>query len=153
MNNSDRPEFHVWRAMVYRCTDPSCHAWKNYGGRGIRVCDRWLGPDGFDNFFSDMGPRPEGKSESGRALYSIDRHPDNDGDYTPDNCRWATPSEQNRNQRGSLSFEAIAAIRELADLGVGRAALAKTFGVRLERVYRIASNDKLLAALAADRNR
>lgn len=85
-----RPEYAALRDAVQRCTNPNNHAFDRYGGRGIRVCRRWSGPNGFDYFYADMGPRPEG--------HSLDRI-DNDGDYEPDNCRWTTTSRQNRNTR------------------------------------------------------
>lgn len=80
--------YRSWLAMRVRCTDPKHHAWKNYGGRGITVCDRWM--ESFENFYADMGDRP-----SGRSLDRVD----NDGNYEPGNCRWATRSEQARNKR------------------------------------------------------
>lgn len=74
--------------MRQRCLNPNDQKYKDYGGRGIKICKRWL--DSFEHFLADMGPKPKGKS--------IDRR-DNDGDYTPKNCHWATPLEQRHNQR------------------------------------------------------
>lgn len=94
----NRAIYAIYNSMKQRCFNPNTRSYKNYGGRGITVCDRWLGKNGFRNFLKDMGERPEGKTKSGRALYSIDRI-DNDGNYEPDNCRWATPHEQGLNTR------------------------------------------------------
>jgi hypothetical protein len=82
-----------WKEMKKRCANPNQKYWKNYGGRGIRVCDRWL--NSFENFLADMGERPEGTS--------IDRYPNNDGNYEPGNCRWATRKQQRANRRDSQS--------------------------------------------------
>jgi hypothetical protein len=83
------PCYTVWWSMISRCTYPKLSNYKYYGGRGIKVCDRWRygqdGKSGFECFRDDMGPRPDG--------HSIERD-DNDRDYEPSNCRWATHSEQ-----------------------------------------------------------
>jgi len=81
-------EYKAWELMLYRCRNPRCHAYKNYGGRGIRVCGRWLD---YGAFLADVGRAP-GKE------YSLDRV-NNDGHYEPGNVRWATWNEQARNRR------------------------------------------------------
>lgn len=93
----DTPERRVWTGIKTRCFNSNEKAWKFYGGRGITVCDRWLGEEGFSNFFEDMGPRPSSK-------HSIERD-DVNGHYEPGNCRWATPREQHRNKRNTLKIE------------------------------------------------
>jgi hypothetical protein len=84
------PTYLIWKGMRQRCLDPRAKKYPLYGGRGVSICERWSGEHGFENFLADMGERPPG--------LSIDRI-DPDGDYEPQNCRWATASEQRRNQR------------------------------------------------------
>lgn len=87
---SESREYEIWCGIKKRCHDKKCTRYSDYGGRGIKVCDRWL--HSFENFLADMGPCPSKK-------HSIDRFPDNDGNYEPGNCRWATGLEQGRNCR------------------------------------------------------
>lgn len=94
---SHTPEYHAWRNMISRCNDPWHASFHDYGGRGITVCERWLGDDGFKNFYADVGVRTT-------PLHSLDRS-DNDGNYEPGNVKWATRDEQNRNQRRSVVVE------------------------------------------------
>lgn len=96
-----RPIYRVWNTMIRRCTNPKCDMYHNYGGRGIKVCDRWLDKNkGFVNFWNDMGPRPV--DEKGRP-YQIDRINPN-GDYCPENCRWASIVDNANNKTNNFTF-------------------------------------------------
>lgn len=107
---SDSPEAFAWSSMRQRCTNPKDPGYKNYGARGITVCDRWL--NSFEAFYADMGPRPPG--------CSIDRT-NNDGPYSPENCRWvprvAQANNKRRNRRltlGGRTYTVAEAARKFA---------------------------------------
>ena len=117
---SKSPTYTSWALMKQRCYNENDVAYDDYGGRKIQVCERWR--NSFEAFQSDMGDRPS-------LLHSIDRYPDKDGDYEKSNCRWATPSQQNRNRRSNvlLTFQGkTMCISEWAEfIGLPRKTLEK----------------------------
>lgn len=100
---SKTPEYKAWQEMLQRCLNPVCTSYKNYGGRGITVCQQWRD---FYCFILDMGKRPSPK-------HSLDRKM-NDRGYYPDNCRWATRSQQQQNKRNTRFVEYDGKIVSLA---------------------------------------
>ena len=111
---SKTPEYQAWNNMKNRCFNPNHKAYSDYGGRGIAVCDRWK--NSFENFLADMGTKPSTK-------HSIDRI-NNDGDYSPKNCRWATKAEQQNNQRSNRLITIACVTLNIAqwtkEMGFGR---------------------------------
>lgn len=85
-------EYRAWMSMRHRCLNPRDLDFASYGGRGIKICERWRRRGGFANFISDIGRKPKGR-------FSLDRYPNNDGDYEPGNVRWATDKQQANNRR------------------------------------------------------
>lgn len=101
---SQSPEYETWSGMIKRCENPRFKSFHLYGGRGIKVCRRWR--MSFENFLADMGIRPSQK-------HSLDRI-DVNGNYCPENCRWATATEQLRNMRGNVVLRLDGTNRSLA---------------------------------------
>lgn len=101
------PEYTAWQLMKRRCDTPTCKQYNDYGGRGIKVCERWL--HSFENFLEDMGRRPT-------KYHSLDKYPDNNGNYEKSNCRWATRKEQNSNKRNNILFNYNGEIITAAEL-------------------------------------
>jgi hypothetical protein len=147
-----QPEYYAWNAMKQRCSNPRNASFKNYGGRGISVCARWA--ESFEAFIADMGPRPKG--------LTIDRL-NNDGNYEPSNCRWATREQQIANSRKAtgvrhgtktspywerakgeqqaqavLTAPQVLEIRLRAARGERPTAIARAFGVTSQNVNAIA---------------
>lgn len=114
LGGKELPEHYIWRSMRDRCCNPNHKAYRYYGGRGITVCDRWMQ---YEHFLADMGTRPS-------RAYSLDRIDNNKG-YSPENCRWATHSEQQRNKTKTRYYtngEFTGTLGQCAEyLGISRA--------------------------------
>lgn len=136
--SGDSPEYAVWLGMKSRCSNPTDKDYPAWGGRDIAVCERWR--TSFDAFLSDMGPRPS-------VEHSIDRFPDNDGNYEPGNCRWATKLEQGEARRDLLPVTVDGVLYP------SRAAACRVYGVSQTVAHaRIASGiDPATAVSTAER--
>jgi len=111
------PEYKVWVGMKRRCENPKAANYPRYGGRGIRVCQRWL--DSFEAFLDDMGKRPDGNHQIGRI--------DTTKGYEPGNCRWVTVGEQAKNRRNTLVVEAYGRTMPVSDW-------AREYGVKSTQI-------------------
>lgn len=136
MTKHSHPLYGIWHSMKQRCLNPADMAFPHYGGRGITVCDRWMD---FTSFVSDMGERPHG--------YSLDRI-DNNGPYSPDNCRWATWREQQRNKRNNIYVMFLGRRVLLMDLAQQNGVIPATALARYKKGYPM---DVVLSARALPR--
>jgi len=113
-------EYETWKRIIQRTTNSKRPDFHLYGARGIRVCERWR--SSFSAFLQDMGQRPS-------DTHSIDRYPDNDGNYEPGNCRWALPGEQAANTRSvrwiTINGQKVTLTRAASEIGVAQATLSK----------------------------
>lgn len=112
----------TWAGMIQRCTNKKAAGYHSYGGRGIKVSPRWMK---FENFFADMGDKPDGLT-----LERID----NDGDYEPSNCRWATMAEQSANKRGTVWFDHRGHLRTALDIAAAGNIHRQTLISRVEKL-------------------
>ncbi len=106
--NNKNAEYRTWQGIKKRCYNPKGHNYNLYGGRGIIMCDRWL--ENFSNFLKDMGFRPS-------VLHSIDRI-NNNGNYEPSNCRWATKTEQQNNKSSNVRIRCNGSFMSIAEAAV-----------------------------------
>ena len=120
------PEYAAWISMIARCYDQNARRYEYYGGKGIKVCERWLGS--FADFLADMGRKPGQE-------YSIDRWPNNKGDYEPENCRWATSREQRRNTTVNVFLTFDDRMLCVADWAVELGTNKSTIYRRVQRGY------------------
>lgn len=117
--------YKTWKEMRQRCNNPNNDKWQWYGGRGIKVCERWAS---FENFLADMGERPENKT--------LDRI-DNNADYEPGNCRWITQLEQTRRQEKNKLRDGVSeALKKDRLLGMSYRALGKKYGISATTAHR-----------------
>lgn len=114
-------EYMIWASMRQRCYNPKSSAFKDYGQRGITVCERW---NLFENFIEDMGPRPQGMT--------LERK-DNSQGYNPDNCKWATRAENNGNKRNNIWLESNGVTMIASEWAALAAVSYRTFLKRINR--------------------
>jgi len=121
-------EYRSWGQMIQRCTNPNNPVYKHYGGRGIKVCERWR--NSYNSFLEDMGRRPT-------PTHTLDRIK-NDLDYCPENYKWSTRKEQSFNRRNTiLTKEKVLEIRTLHNEGMSQANIAKKYNLRRDTIYKI----------------
>jgi len=121
-------EFTSWRLMLDRCKNPHNNRYRIYGGRGISVCERWV--HSFENFLADMGRKPS-------PNHSIDRYPNNDGNYESGNCRWATREEQARNTHANVWLTVDGVSMILDDWAKTTGIASETIAARIARGWTV----------------
>lgn len=119
-------EYETYCRMIARCFNRNSKDFRDYGGRGITVCEEWLGVGGFESFLSHIGPKPS-------PQHSIDRFPDTNGNYEPGNVRWATAKEQANNQNKTLILEIGGTIKPLTEWASISGLKPSTVRARLRR--------------------
>lgn len=140
IGDSRSPEYHTWSGMIHRCFSDRGDDFKRYKSRGITVCERWMV---YDNFLKDMGRRPSPK-------HSLDRI-DNDGNYEPGNCRWATKSDQAKNTRRTRILTVDGVSKSMKDWAI---LVGVPYGAIQARLNRGWSHEKaVLAPLRSDKRR
>lgn len=122
--NQRRTEYKSWTQMLARCYNPAHIEYHRYGAKGVTVCEKWR--SSFKSFISDMGEKPTQK-------HSIDRHPNNKGNYEPGNCRWATAKQQQRNRSNNRLITAFGKTLTLAEWNENAGFQAGVIGNRLQR--------------------
>jgi len=128
-------EYNAYCTMKSRCTNPNVKQYKDYGGRGIKVCVSWS--NSFQKFLDDMGPKPTPK-------HTLDRI-DNDGDYSPENCKWSTYHEQRLNQRRGTVFnkQKVLFARALYDKhGMSAGEIAEILGTKISTTEKVVYREK-----------
>lgn len=142
------PLYQTWLGMKARCFNPNNPHYTNYGGRGIQVCDKWV--NNFKQFAADMGERPKG--------FTLDRI-DNDGNYTPSNCKWSTKKEQQKNRRVTRRIEIEGVSYFVCDIAeqygfkydtiANRAKTVKTFAELVDKAPRVYKEGLALGGMAS----
>ena len=131
MKKKEHPLYACYWNMIRRCNEEQHYNYKNYGGRGIKVCERWMSD--FWNFVEDMGEKPS-------KAHSLDRI-DNDGDYSPDNCKWSTRKEQNNNRRNLINITYNGKTQSLSEWSRETGIKIVTLRARLRRNPNISLDD------------
>lgn len=136
---SRTPEYSSWKNMVNRCNNPRTLNYHRYGGRGIKICDRWNPVVGgtFENFLEDMRQKPS-------PQHTIERE-DGNGNYEPSNCKWVTRADQAHNtSRVKLDMAAAVAIRQMSKAGASNRMIATHFGISYQTARRVVSGERWL---------